>query len=61
MIDDVPTFKQNHESKLSPQQVREIRAKLKDGVMHKVLSIDYGVSNTTINSIKANKYYKGIV
>ena len=60
MIDDVPKFRSNHESKLTQDQVRMIRKRLAEGTMIKVLAIDYSVCHATISSIKYNKTYKGV-
>jgi hypothetical protein len=46
--------------RLSIEQVKEIKEKLKIGVMIKRLCEDYGVSTTTIHSIKSGKTWKDI-
>ena len=62
-MDDIPQLqdlRRYHQSKLTQDQVREIRKLSANGVSNKVLAIDYGVSNATITNIKFNKYYKKV-
>jgi len=47
-------------SKLTNQQVREIRQKLLDGISGASLAKKYSVTKTTISSIKNNKTYRNV-
>lgn len=60
---DIPQLKdlrRHHASKLSHDQVIEIRKLSANGVSNKALAIDYGVCSTTITNIKLNKRYKKV-
>jgi hypothetical protein len=60
---DIPQLKdlrKHHASKLSHDQVIEIRNKLASGVMAKSLAIDYDVHLSTICNIKNNKNYRKV-
>jgi hypothetical protein len=61
MIEKVPTLKLHGHCKLNADQVREIRNKLANGVMNKVLIIDYNIDRTSLTRLKFNRTYKGIV
>jgi hypothetical protein len=61
MIDEVPTLKLHGHCKLNADQVREIRHKLANGVMNKVIIIDYNINKKSLTDIKFNRTYKGIV
>ena len=60
MIEQIPTLKLHGHCKLSADQVREIRHKLANGVMNKVLIIDYNINKTSLTQIKLNRTYKGV-
>lgn len=50
-----PRGSANNRAVLNEQQVLEIKCKLREGVPYKVLSIEYGVSDTTISHIKVGR------
>lgn len=56
-----PRFgEENGYSKLTTQQVVQIKHKLARGVMLETLAFEYGVSKTTINSIKRGKTWSHV-
>jgi len=50
----------NGGAKITPEQVQEIRMKLKNGEQQKLLAIEYGVSRPTITRIANYKIWKNI-
>ena len=61
---DIPTLKDivpRHNAKLTHEQVREIRDKLARGITNKIISIDYGISNTTVSAIKYRQVYRRVL
>ena len=47
--------------KLTEQQVKEIKLKLKEGIIMRIIAKEYNVSLGSISAIKHNKSYKDIV
>lgn len=47
-------------AKLTPEQVKEIRARLTSYGMGKVLAKEYGVAQSTITAIKRNYFWRGV-
>ena len=46
--------------KLNVEKVRTIRQMLKDGILHKMIAKEFGVSMTTVWCIEIEKTWKGI-